>query len=37
MVMYVLVAAMALLVVAGAAYFIGRSAQMPSAPTAQSP
>lgn len=37
MVMYVLVAAIALLVVAGAAYLIGRSAQTPSAPTAQSP
>ena len=36
-VMYIVVAAIALLVVAAAAYFVGRSAQTASAPTAQSP
>jgi len=36
-VVYILVAAVALLLVAGAAYFAGRSAQTPSAPTGQLP
>jgi len=34
---YVLVAAVALLIVAGAAYFVGRSAQTPNTPTGQLP
>jgi hypothetical protein len=37
LVMYVLAAAVALLLVAGVAYFVGRSAQTPNAPTGQSP
>jgi len=37
MLMYVVVAALALLVVAGVAYFVGRSAQASSAPTGQLP
>jgi hypothetical protein len=37
LVVYVLVAAVALLLVAGIAYFAGRSAQSPSAPTGQVP
>jgi hypothetical protein len=36
-VIYVVVAALALLVVAGVAYFAGRSAQAPSTPTGQLP
>jgi hypothetical protein len=35
--MYVVVAALALLVVAGVAYFAGRSAQASSTPTGQLP
>jgi len=37
LVMYVVVAALALLVVAGVAYFVGRSAQAPTTPTGQLP